>query len=78
MVRAHHDVTGFELELREFFEEPGGEILVNAKHRDEVALLSGPAAAINKYENAPHDAMTLHQQRNDRQTIAKTRCHIMR
>jgi len=27
---------------------------VNAEHRDEVASLSGLAAAVDKYEDAPH------------------------
>ncbi len=37
----------------------GRRNLVNAEHRDEVALLSGPAAAIDKYEDAPHGESTV-------------------
>jgi hypothetical protein len=31
----------------------------NAEHRDEVALLSGLAAAVDEYEHAPHDVTTV-------------------
>ena len=45
---------GFDL-----VERAGALILVNDSHRDEVALLSGLAAAVDKYEDAPHDGTTL-------------------
>src|SRR5690349_17944243 len=37
----------------------GWRNLVNAEHRDEVASLSGLAAAVDKYEYAPHDGATV-------------------
>src|SRR4051794_1626072 len=34
---------------------------VNAEHRDEVASLSGPAAAVDEYEDAPHGGTTVRE-----------------
>jgi hypothetical protein len=44
-------------------EGPGRTVLVNAEHRDEVALLSGPAAANDKYVDAPHGDQTVRRPR---------------
>ena len=36
-----------------------GHVLRHAEHRGEVAYLTGPAAAANKYEEAPHDCLSV-------------------
>jgi hypothetical protein len=39
--------------------ELSGRETVNAEHRGEVASLSGPAAAVDEYEDAPHGVITV-------------------
>ncbi|CUR56011.1 hypothetical protein NOCA110078 [metagenome] len=51
--------------------------LVNAEHRDEVAFLSGPAAAIDKYEDAPHGATTVRPAAGRPHLVCET-CQIVR
>jgi hypothetical protein len=50
----------------------------NAELRDEVALLSGLAAAIDEYEHAPHDGATVRRLRGSRTSIAQVAHHARR
>jgi hypothetical protein len=45
---------------------------VNADHRGEVASLRSLAAALDEYEHAPHDGVTVRRRRGPREAFQET------